>query len=51
MIKKSLSTDELIEYWGVLIKQYPIVSIEDPFDEDDINGFLNLQIYMAKIFK
>ncbi len=37
--KNSLSTDELIEYWGVLIKQYPIVSIEDPFDEDDINGF------------
>ena len=37
--KKSLTTDELIDYWGVLIKNYPIISIEDPFDEDDINGF------------
>ena len=37
--KKSLTTDELIEYWGGLIKNYPIISIEDPFDEDDINGF------------
>ena len=36
---KSLTTDELIEYWGGLIKDYPIISIEDPFDEDDINGF------------
>ena len=36
----SLSTDELIEYWGELIKNYPIISIEDPFDEDDIDGFI-----------
>ena len=56
--KKSLSTDELIEYWGVLIKKYPIVSIEDPFDEDDINGFAkftnlygkNLQIVGDDLF-
>ena len=54
----SLSTDELIEYWGVLIKKYPIVSIEDPFDEDDINGFAkftnlygkNLQIVGDDLF-
>ena len=36
---KLLTTDELIDYWGGLIKNYPIISIEDPFDEDDINGF------------
>ncbi len=34
-----LNTDELIEYWGSLIKKYPILSIEDPFEEDDIYGF------------
>ena len=37
--QKSLSTDELIDYWGNLVNNYPIISIEDPFDEDDINGF------------
>ena len=37
--KTLLTTDKLIDYWGGLIKNYPIISIEDPFDEDDINGF------------
>ena len=56
--KKSLTIDELIDYWGVLIKNYPIISIEDPFDEDDINGFAkftnlygkNLQIVGDDLF-
>ena len=56
--KKSLTADELIEYWGSLIKNYPIISIEDPFDEDDINGFAkftklygkNLQIVGDDLF-
>ena len=55
---KLLTTDELIEYWGGLIKNYPIISIEDPFDEDDINGFAkftnlygkNLQIVGDDLF-
>ena len=56
--KKSLTTDELIDYWEGLIKNYPIISIEDPFDEDDINGFTkftnlygkNLQIVGDDLF-
>ena len=56
--KKLLTTDELIDYWGGLIKNYPIISIEDPFDEDDINGFAkftnlygkNLQIVGDDLF-
>ena len=36
---QKLNTDELIDYWGSLVKKYPIISIEDPFDEDDIDGF------------
>ena len=55
---KLLTTDELIDYWGGLIKNYPIISIEDPFDEDDINGFAkftnlygkNLQIVGDDLF-
>merc|ERR1711904_93663 len=29
------STDELIEYYKVWLAKYPLVSIEDPFDQDD----------------
>ena len=34
-----LTTDELIEYYQSLIDKYPIVSIEDPVDENDWEGF------------
>ena len=36
---KQLDTDEMIAYWHGLIKKYPIVSIEDPLDEDDWDGY------------
>ena len=36
---KELSTDELIEYFENLVKEYPIISIEDPVDENDWEGF------------
>ena len=34
-----LSTDELIAYYVDLVNNYPIISIEDPVDENDWNGF------------
>ena len=34
-----LTTDELIKYYEELIEKYPIVSIEDPVDENDWKGF------------
>lgn len=34
-----LTTDELINYYENLINKYPIVSIEDPVDENDWDGF------------
>lgn len=34
-----LTTDELIEYYEQLINKYPIISIEDPVDENDWEGF------------
>lgn len=36
---RSLTTDELIEYYKELIETYPIISIEDAVDENDWEGF------------
>jgi enolase len=47
---KRLTREELLDFYKSLVKDYPIVSIEDPFAEDDIPGFveatrhLNIQI-------
>ncbi|MBN2427650.1 MAG: phosphopyruvate hydratase [Deltaproteobacteria bacterium] len=35
-----LTTAELLDYYKALTKKYPIKSIEDPFAEDDIEGFV-----------
>ena len=39
---KKLNTNELLKYWEGICKKFPIVSIEDPFDENDWNGFREL---------
>ena len=31
--------EELLEFYIELVKKYPIISIEDPFDEEDYDGF------------
>lgn len=36
---RTLTTDELIEYYEDLTNKYPIISIEDPVDENDWEGF------------
>lgn len=36
---KKLSTELLIKYYMDLINDYPIISIEDPFDQNDWEGF------------
>jgi enolase len=36
---KFLTKEELLEYYLELVKSYPIISIEDAFDENDIEGF------------
>lgn len=38
-IEKKLSTEDLVEYYENLVKNYPIISIEDPFSEEDPQGF------------
>ena len=39
---KKLNTDQLLKYWEDICNKFPIVSIEDPFDENDWNGFKEL---------
>lgn len=36
---KKFTTDELVDYYQSLITKYPIISIEDPVDEEDWDGF------------
>lgn len=36
---KTLTTKQLLEYWEDLCNRYPIISIEDGFNEDDWAGF------------
>ena len=39
---RSLTTDELIEFYKELVSKYPIISIEDPVDENDWEGFTKI---------
>ena len=39
---RTLSSDEMIDYWADLIKKFPIISIEDGLDEEDWDGWKNL---------
>ena len=36
---RSLTTEELISFYEELVSKYPIISIEDPVDENDWDGF------------
>lgn len=36
-----ISSDELANTYKAFIKKYPIVSIEDPFDQEDFKGYAN----------
>ena len=39
---KELTTDELIDFYVELVNTYPIISIEDPVDENDWEGFTKI---------
>ena len=45
---KTLSSDEMIGFWQDMSKQYPVISIEDPLDEDDWSGFASLTEKIGK---
>jgi len=37
--KSSKTSEEMVQYWAKWVKDYPIVSLEDGFAEDDWNGW------------
>jgi enolase len=39
---RRLTSDEMVQYWISLVKQYPIISIEDGLAENDWNGWAAL---------
>ncbi|HZK10180.1 MAG TPA: phosphopyruvate hydratase [Clostridia bacterium] len=45
---RSLTSDELMDYYAELLEKYPIVSIEDPFDEEDWEAFKKMTKRFAK---
>jgi len=53
---KKMTREELLDYYKALVDEYPIVSIEDPFHEEDFEGFamitkeLDIQIVGDDLF-
>ena len=45
---RDYSSDELIDMYKKLIEKYPIVSIEDPLDEEDWNGWKKITAELGK---
>ena len=39
---KDITTDELLEFYKKIVDKYPIISIEDPFYEEDWDGFVKI---------
>jgi len=39
---KTLSADQMVDFYGGLLQRYPIYSIEDPLDENDWEGWAKL---------
>lgn len=46
-IEGEKTTAELLEFYKTMVKTYPIISIEDPFAEDDWEGFIEITKKMA----
>ncbi|MGE4284601.1 MAG: phosphopyruvate hydratase [Clostridia bacterium] len=40
---EKMTTDDVISFFKDMMKKYPIASIEDPLDEDDIEGFKKIK--------
>jgi enolase len=45
---KSLTSDQMITYYSDLVSNYPLVSIEDPLDEDDWSGWTTLSAELGQ---
>lgn len=47
-LNTAMSTKNMVDYYQWLLKRYPIISIEDPFDQDDFRGFFKLSEALGK---
>jgi len=45
---RALSRKQMINYWGRLVDKYPLVSIEDPLDENDWEGWADMTKQLGK---
>ncbi len=45
---KNITRDELLNLYLDIVKNYPIISIEDPFDEEDYEGFKKITELLGK---
>ena len=48
---KLLSSDEMIAYYSDLVNSYPLVSIEDPLDEDDWAGWQKMTAQLGDLIQ
>lgn len=47
--KKTFSSEDLIDYYLNLVSKYPIISIEDPFGENDYEAYIKFKKLLPKI--
>ena len=45
---KKIKSEKLLNYYDDLVKNYPIISVEDPFDQDDYANFSEFTKLMKK---
>jgi len=45
---RSLTTKQLVDFYAELVEKYPIISIEDPFAEDEFKAFADLKCKIGK---
>jgi len=45
---RTLTTDEMIDFWADWVERYPIISLEDPLAEDDWEGWSKLVARVSK---
>ncbi len=46
---KELSQHELLEFYEQIVEEYPILSIEDPYEEDDFSSFAELNKHIIVV--
>jgi enolase len=50
-LANNLTKEQMVDYYLDLIKKYPIISLEDPFDQDDFESYARLTKSVKKSFQ